>query len=121
MPTRYANATWEGGLKSGKGSLELQSKVVSTFPYDYLSRFEEGPQSNPEELLGAAHAGCFAMFLSSLLEKNETPATKLVAKSKVTVKPTDKFQELAKTAKQKCPISKSLAAVAEMTLNAVLE
>jgi osmotically inducible protein OsmC len=142
MPTRYANATWEGGLKNGKGNLELESGLFKG-PYDYLSRFETGPTTNPEELLGASHAGCYAMFLGALLEGNETPATKLEVKSSVTVQPTDdgptitkivlslvgevpniseeKFLELAQQAKEKCPISKSLAAVAEMDLEAKLK
>lgn len=141
MPTRYADATWEGGLKEGKGSLKLESGLVEG-PYDYLSRFETGPTTNPEELLGAAHAGCYAMFLGALLEGNETPASKLDVKSSVTVRPTDdgptitkivltlvgnvsniseeKFMELAQQAKEQCPISKSLASVPEMKLDAKL-
>lgn len=141
MPTRYADATWEGGLKEGKGSLKLESGLVEG-PYDYLSRFETGPTTNPEELLGAAHAGCYAMFLGALLEGNETPASKLEVKSSVTVRPTDdgptitkivltlvgnvsniseeKFMELAQQAKEQCPISKSLASVPEMKLDAKL-
>lgn len=137
MPTRYATANWSGGLKDGKGSLSLQSGVFKG-PYDYKSRFEEGPSTNPEELLGAAHAGCFAMFLSSLLASNSTPATNLEVKADVTLTPgeagptitkivlhlvgevpnisKDKFSELAKEAKAKCPISKALTSVPSVEL-----
>jgi osmotically inducible protein OsmC len=142
MPTRYAKANWSGGLKSGKGNVSLESGAYSG-PYDYKSRFEQGLTTNPEELLGAAHASCFAMFLGSLLEKNETPATKLDVKSDVTLTPgeggptitkivltlvgevpkvsKEKFLELAGQAKKGCPISKSLGAVASMTLEATLK
>ena len=142
MPTRYATANWSGGLKDGKGSLALQSGVYKG-PYDYKSRFEEGPLTNPEELLGAAHAGCFTMFLSSLLEKNSTPATNLETKADVTLTPgeagptvtkivlhlvgevpnvsKDKFEELAKEAKAKCPISKALASVPSVELEISLK
>ena len=142
MPTRYATANWSGGLKNGKGSLSLQSGVFKG-PYDYKSRFEEGPSTNPEELLGAAHAGCFAMFFSSLLEKNETPATNVEVKADVTLTPgadgptitkivlhlvgdvpkitKDKFSELAKEAKNNCPISKSLASVPSVELEITLK
>ena len=137
MPTRYATANWSGGLKNGKGNLKFESGVYSG-PYDYKSRFETGPLTNPEELLGAAHAGCFTMFLSSLLEKNETPATNLETKADVTLTPgeggptitkivlnlvgnvpnltKEKFEELAKEAKAKCPISKALGSVPSMEL-----
>lgn len=143
MPVRFADATWSGGLKDGEGIVELESGVYNG-PYDYMSRFEKGALTNPEELLGAAHATCYAMFLSALLETNKTPATKVEAKSSVTIKslkdegPTitkieltlvgevsniseEKFLELAQEAKMKCPISKSLASVKEITLNATLK
>lgn len=137
MPTRTATANWSGGLKDGKGSLSLESGVFKG-PYDYKSRFETGPSTNPEELIGAAHAGCFAMFLSSILEKNSTPASNLEVKAEVTLTPgeagpaitkivlnlvgtvpniaKDKFEELAKDAKAKCPISKALSAVPSVEL-----
>jgi len=139
MPTRNATAHWSGGLKTGKGKLTLQSGVLKDAGYDYKSRFEEGPLTNPEELIGAAHAGCFAMFLSSLLEGNSTPATNLEVKGDVTLTPgeagptitkivlhlvgevpnitKDKFEELAKDAKAKCPISKALASVPSVELD----
>ena len=139
MPTRHANATWTGGLKSGKGTVKLESGAYEG-PYDFKSRFEEGPLTNPEELVGAAHAGCYTMFLSSLLEKNGTVATNLETKAAVTLGdgPTitkivlsvvgtvpnivnDKFQELAKEAKAKCPVSKALASVPEIVLEATLK
>ncbi len=142
MPTRSATANWSGGLKNGKGSLSLQSGVFKG-PYDYKSRFETGPSTNPEELIGAAQAGCFAMFLSSLLEKNSTPATNLEVKADVTLTPgeagptitkivlhlvgtvpkitKEKFQEIAKEAKAKCPISKALSAVPSTELEISLK
>ena len=142
MPTRSATASWSGGLKSGKGTLKVESGAFSG-PYEYMSRFEQGPSTNPEELIGAAHAGCFAMFLSSLLEGNKTPAKQIDAKSSVTLTPGEKgptitkidlsvvavvsgitdakFQEIAKDAKSRCPVSKSLASVATMTLDAKLK
>lgn len=143
MPTRYATVNWSGGLKDGKGALTLESGVLKDTAYDYKSRFETGPLTNPEELLGAAHAGCFTMFLSSLLEKNNTLATNLETKADVTLTPgeggptitkivlhltgtvpnitKEKFEELAKEAKAKCPISKSLASVPSVELNISLK
>jgi len=142
MPTRFANATWSGGLKTGKGNISLESNVWSG-PYDHRSRFEKGDYTNPEELLGAAHAGCFTMFVSALLEKNGTPATKVETKADVTVLagadgPTiteivltlvgevpnitkEKFVEIAKEAKVKCPISKAVASVSSIKLDITLK
>jgi osmotically inducible protein OsmC len=73
MPVRRAEALWEGNLKTGKGKLKLGSGAFEG-AYSYVSRFEEGPGTNPEELIGAAHAGCFSMALSGLLEKAGYPA-----------------------------------------------
>ena len=143
MPTRNATAKWSGGLKGGKGTLTLESGVLKSTGYDYKSRFETGPLTNPEELLGAAHAGCFTMFLSSLLEKNNTPATNLETKADVTLTPgeagptitkivlhlsgsvpniaKDKFEQLANEAKAKCPISKALSSVPSVSLEIALK
>ena len=143
MPTRYATAQWSGGLKSGKGTLTLESGVLKKTGYDFASRFETGPLTNPEELIGAAHAGCYTMFLSSLLEKNNTPATNLETKADVVLTTGDagptiskivlhltgtvpkitkeKFQELANEAKAKCPVSKALASVPSVTLEITLK
>ena len=142
MVKSTGKATWEGTLKEGNGNVELASSGIFTGPFTWASRFGKGAgdgKTNPEELIGAAHAGCYAMFLSALLTNNETPPTKLVATSKVnigdgptidlielsvegTVPGVDaaKFQELAEEAKAKCPVSKALAAVNEMTLSVTL-
>jgi osmotically inducible protein OsmC len=138
MPVRTSEALWQGTLKEGKGHLKLQSGVYEG-PYTYASRFENAPGTNPEELIGAAHAGCFAMFLSALLTHSGFTPERLQAKSSVHLGegPTitkielqleakvpglseEKFQELAQEAKAKCPVSKALAAVPEITLEARL-
>ncbi|MFD1199030.1 OsmC family protein [Brucella gallinifaecis] len=142
---RKATAVWSGTLKDGKGALSTQSGALKDLPYDFKARFEdESGQAgtNPEELLGAAHAGCFAMNLSALLTQHGTPAEKLEATATVTVVPasgggfgitrsaltlratipgiseTD-FQKLAETAEKTCPLSKALGAI-EITLDAKL-
>src|SRR4051812_35059689 len=90
MPTRSASAKWEGGLKGGKGSFSGQGGIGGQ--YNFSSRFENGPGSNPEELLAAAEAACFSMALSAGLEKNGTPATSVETKADCTVeKVTDGF------------------------------
>lgn len=138
MPVRSASAVWRGTLKEGRGHLKLESGVYEG-PYTWASRFASGSETNPEELIGAAHAGCYAMFLSALLTNNNTPPEELAATAKVHLGdgPTitkielqmvakvpgisaERFQELAQEAKAKCPISKALAAVPEITLEARL-
>jgi osmotically inducible protein OsmC len=138
MPVRSANAVWKGTLKEGKGHLKLESGVYEG-PYTWASRFAQGSETNPEELIGAAHAGCYAMFLSALLTNNNTPPEELRATARVHLGdgPTitkielemvakvpgigaERFQELAQEAKAKCPVSKALAAVAEISLDARL-
>ena len=141
---RHATAHWSGALADGKGSLDTQSGALSNHGYSFKARFEDESGksgTNPEELLAAAHAGCFAMQLSHFLAENGTPAEDLEAKSVVTVEQTDggfevkssaltltgkvpgiddgKFQELAKKAKEGCPLSKALGAI-EITLDAKL-
>lgn len=130
---RHANAVWSGGLKEGKGSLDLQSGAFSGQPYSFKARFEDEDGksgTNPEELIAAAHAGCFAMQLSAFLEENGTPAEKLDAKAVVNLTPGTgitesaitltgkvpgidqaKFEELANKAKAECPVSKALGAI----------
>src|SRR2546421_9200567 len=76
MPERTATARWEGGLQGGKGTMRLGSGAYEG-PYSFSSRFEEGTGTNPEELIGAAEAGCFSMALSSNLEKAGHPATRI--------------------------------------------
>ena len=137
MTVRTATAAWEGTLKEGKGVMRLQSGAYEG-PYTWASRFADAPGTNPEELLGAAHAGCFSMFLSALLTGNGTPPVRVETTAKVHLGegPTitnidlichvqvpdiseEKFQELAQAAKEKCPVSKVLAA-AEISLQASL-
>ena len=138
---RKATAVWQGGLKDGKGTLTTESKVLSNTPYSFSTRFESSPGTNPEELLGAAHAGCFAMALSLQLgeagikpERIETRATITLEKLDsgftithshldVTVKASGadraKFDAAAEKAKAGCPLSKVLRA--EISMNARLE
>lgn len=137
MTVRTANAVWEGTLKEGKGVMKMQSGAYEG-PYTWASRFAEGPGTNPEELIGAAHAGCFSMFFSALLTGNDTPPVRiettasvhlgegptitnidLVCRAKVPNISEEKFMELARSAKEKCPVSKVLAA-AQISLQATL-
>src|SRR5712672_2367956 len=84
MPTRKATATWEGGLKGGKGSFKGESGAING-QYNFSSRFESGAGSNPEELLAVAEAACFSMALSAGLEKNGTPPTKIETTAACTI------------------------------------
>lgn len=142
MPVRKASATWEGGLKSGKGNFKGASGAVSA-PYSFGTRFEEQPGSNPEELLAAAHAACYSMALSSNLEKNGTPGErvetqaactiekvgdafkittmKLDVKAKVAGIDNAKFQELAQKTKEGCPVSGALKGSVNIVMEARLE
>ena len=138
MPTNYAKAKWSGTLKEGEGKMTFSGFEG---PFNYRSRFEDGEETNPEELIGAAHAGCYSMFLSALLSKEgftdilvETQATVVLGQDdgpKVTSITLDceakvpgldeqKFQELATAAKEKCPISRLLACGTDVSLNAKL-
>lgn len=138
MPIRHAQAQWQGTLKEGAGTLKLESGAFEG-PYTWADRFADGGGANPEELIGAAHAGCYSMFLAALLTTNGTPPTSVhtTATVHLTAGPTiskielnteaevpglegDRFQELALEAKAKCPVSKALAAVDEIVLNATL-
>jgi osmotically inducible protein OsmC len=136
----YGSAVWSGGIKDGKGAISTKSGALKEYPYGFASRFEGKPGSNPEELIGAAHAACFTMALSLILgeagltaEKMETQAdvtlTKqpdgfaitavhLTLKAKVPGADNAKFQELAAKAKAGCPVSKLLKA--DITLDAAL-
>jgi len=123
---RHATAVWNGSGKEGGGHLTTQSSVLNHTQYSYKSRFEEGTGTNPEELVAAAHAGCFSMKLSfSLGEAGYTPENiettgnitlesctitqaHLVVKAKVPGISKEKFEECAQDAKANCPISKLL-------------
>lgn len=138
MAVRGAEATWRGTLKDGSGTMKLGSGLYEG-PFTFASRFETGKGTNPEELIGAAHAGCFSMFLSALLTNNGYTPTRIhtTATVHLTEGPTiskielnceaevpnvsaDEFAELAQQAKAGCPVSKALAAVDEIVLNATL-
>jgi len=134
---RNAHAQWKGSGKEGKGVLTTESTVLQDTPYSYNTRFENGKGTNPEELIGAAHAGCFSMQLSFLLgEEGFTPNSldvdaKVVFKDGEIVKitlslkgdvpeiSTEKFNEVAEKAKNVCPVSKLLDT--EIVLNSVLK
>jgi osmotically inducible protein OsmC len=138
---RRASAIWHGSLKEGNGTISTQSGTLKDTQYSFGSRFESGIGTNPEELIAAAHAGCFTMALSMQLtsanmvpDKLETTAVvtmehtddgPTVTKIHLTTKATipngekDKFEELATKAKEGCPISRLLKA-AEITLDAQL-
>ena len=135
------SAVWQGGIKDGRGAISTKSGALAAYPYGFASRFEGKPGTNPEELIGAAHAGCFTMALSLILgeagltaETMETTAevtldkvadgyaiTKVHLTLKAKIPGTDraKFDELAGKAKAGCPVSKLLKA--DITLDATLE
>ena len=133
---RKATAVWQGSGKEGKGHVTTQSSVLNKTQYSFNSRFAEGTGTNPEELVAAAHAGCFAMKLSFVLgEAGFTPdelnaectitlgdgvitEAHLAVKGKIKSITKEKFQECAEDAKKNCPISKSLNT--KITLEATL-
>ncbi|NLN11434.1 MAG: OsmC family protein [Acidobacteria bacterium] len=140
MAVRRASAAWNGGLLDGNGKMRLGSGAFEG-PFSFKTRFEEEPGTNPEELIGAAHAGCFSMAFAATLGKNgfapERVATdarvhltkgetgfsisKIELHTEATVPGIDeaKFQELATAAKNSCPVSRALAAL-EIELHAKL-
>ena len=137
---RTASAHWSGGLKDGKGTISTQSGVLSSTQYSFGTRFENGIGTNPEELIGAAHAGCFAMAFSGQLGNLGLTAESIDVKAAVTLDKTDagfsitavhldltaripgadqaKFDEAAQNAKKGCPVSRLLNA--NITLDAKL-
>lgn len=134
---RHAKAIWEGTGKEGKGSLTTQSTLLSDAQYSFLTRFENGVGTNPEELVAAAHAGCFSMKLAFILNGAGYTANKIdtrcditldaaageVTKAHLTLNASvdgidaDKFAELAAEAKVSCPISKLLNAEVSLDAN----
>ena len=140
MPTRNGSAVWEGTLREGKGTVRLGSGAYEG-PYSFASRFEEGNGTNPEELIGAAHAGCFSMALAAGLTKAGYSPRRVATTAKVHLGQSgggfkitlielqteadipgideQAFQEQAETAKKNCPVSQALAAT-EITLSAKL-
>src|SRR5688500_395730 len=83
MPAQTSEATWNGTLREGSGVMKIGQGGAYEGAYTWASRFADGEGTNPEELIGAAHAGCFSMFLSGLLTKNEFPPTKIHTKATV--------------------------------------
>lgn len=135
MKKRRATAVWNGSGKDGKGHVTTQSSTLNQTQYSYKSRFEEGTGTNPEELIAAAHAGCYAMKLSFVLNEagftadeldvecvvtleDSITVSELTLKAKVPGITKEKFEECASDAKDNCPISKSLTA--KINLNATL-
>jgi len=138
---KTASAHWQGGIKDGKGTISTQSGVLSAQPYGFNTRFEDKPGTNPEELIGAAHAGCFSMALSKELGEAGMTADSIDTKAEVTLDKQDggfaitavhlslkakipgadraAFEKAVETAKTGCPVSKVLNA--EITLEVVLE
>ena len=140
MPTRTAHAEWTGSISEGSGKMAFGSGAFEG-PYSFKSRMEEGPGTNPEELIGAAHAGCFSMALSVVLgaEGHEPESIKtdakvrfekegegwaikgvaLTTRARVPGMDDEAFQKAAEGAKENCPVSQALAV--EISLDAALE
>ena len=140
MPVRNAEAQWEGTLQEGKGIMRFGSGAFEG-QYSFGSRFEEGTGTNPEELIAAAHAGCYSMALAGALGRNDTPPTRVATTADVHLNKTDagfriqridlkteaevpglddaKFQEIAEATKSGCPVS-VLLSTAEINLEAKL-
>ncbi|MFG1292107.1 OsmC family protein [Xanthobacter versatilis] len=138
---RTGSAQWSGGIKDGKGAISTESGALSAYPYGFASRFENQKGSNPEELLGAAHAACFTMALSLILGGAGLTATDLQTSAKVSLEKKEagyeitavdltltgtvpgatpeQFAELADTAKANCPLSKVIRAA--ISLDATLK
>ncbi len=137
---RRGSASWKGGLKDGRGTISTESGALQAYPYGFASRFEGQRGTNPEELIGAAHAGCFTMALSLILGEAKLVAEQMDTSAEVTLEQveggfaitavhltlkakipgTDQatFQQLAAKAKAGCPVSKLLKT--EITLDATL-
>jgi osmotically inducible protein OsmC len=137
---KSGSAVWSGGLKDGKGAISTESGALNAHPYGFAARFEGVKGTNPEELLGAAHAGCFTMALSKILGEAGMTAEKMETKAVVTLEQVDggfaitsvhlsleakipggdaaRFQECANKAKAGCPVSKLFKT--EITLEAKL-
>lgn len=144
MADKTASVHWEGAGKAGKGQISTESGALKSYPYGFTSRFEgDRSGTNPEEIVGAAHAACFTMAFAFACEKAGIPTQTVDTKAAVrlvkdgdgfkidhialtmeaTVPSIDdaKFQEIAQVAKEGCPLSKALASVPEITLQATLK
>jgi osmotically inducible protein OsmC len=140
MPVSKAHANWSGDIPTGSGAFTAGQGISGGVTYK--SRFEDGPGSNPEQLIGAAHASCFSMALASILAGAGHPAESIETDASVTLRPVDgaptitrielvtqgrvpgvdepKFREFAEQAKANCAVSRALAGVEEVTLQATL-
>ena len=138
--TTFGTAVWKGGLKDGKGAISTKSGALNNYPYGFASRFEGKPGTNPEELIGGAHAGCFTMALSLILGEAGFTAEEMNTRAEVTLVKQDdgfaitkshltlrakipgideaRFRELAGKAEKGCPVSKVLNC--EISLDAAL-
>lgn len=138
---KTASAHWQGGIKDGKGTISTQSGALKDSPYGFNTRFEDKPGTNPEELIGAAHAGCFSMALSKELGEAGMTAESIETKAQVTLDKVDggfeisavhltlrakipgaersAFEKAVEAAKTGCPVSKVLKAT--ITLEGILE
>lgn len=142
MAVQSASAEWNGGLKDGSGKMRVGTGAFEG-PFSFVSRFETGPGTNPEELIGAAHAGCFSMALAAALQRAGHAPTSIKTDAKVHLGTSDagptitqielavegsvpgidqaKFQEFAEGAKKGCVVSRALAGVSNVTLQATLK
>lgn len=133
---KKASAVWKGGIRDGGGTISTQTGMLRDAPYGFKSRFEDGPGTNPEELIGAAHAGCFSMALAAILGEAGLTATKIETQAAITLLKVDagfsitashltvvarvpnatpaQFAELAGKAKAGCPVSKLMNAAISM-------
>lgn len=140
---RNASAVWQGGLKNGKGMISTESGALSEARYGFTTRFDSEAGTNPEELIAAAHAGCFSMALSGQLEAAQLTAEKIAVKATVSLDKLEvgwtvteihldvtakipgadeaKFMMAANAAKAGCPISRLLGAAAKITMDARLD
>lgn len=141
MPVRKGFAVWEGSIREGKGSVQLESGLFEG-PYSFSTRFENAMGTNPEELIGAAHAGCFSMALAGILSQKRTPPRKIETTAEVRIEPEgqgfrivsstlhttgdvpgvteEEFLKAAGEAKANCPVSKALTGV-KISLDAKLK
>jgi osmotically inducible protein OsmC len=143
MATRDGSAEWQGDLKNGSGTVSVASGLFSDGEFSFKTRFEDEPGTNPEELIGAAHAGCFSMALSNMLAEEGHTAESVKTTAKVSLRMVDgnptiaridlvtegripgidqqQFTDYAEKAKAGCPVSRALAGVGEITLDATLQ
>jgi len=137
MPTSKADAVWRGDLQSGEGTMSADSGAFEGLPFTFATRFGDDDGTDPEELIGAAHAGCFSMALSNELDEAGYTPEEVATNAEVTVEDggivrvaltaraavpdadADAFDEIAREAKENCPVSRALAGV-EITLDATL-